>query len=202
MSLRDPKSKVVIVPGNGDGDVTLANWYGWLQRQLKQAGIPANLENMPDPITAREEVWLPFIVESLGADEHTVLVGHSSGAEAAMRLLEKQRLAGAVLVAACWTDLGSANERASGYYSRPWQWNLIRRNAGWIQQYASGDDWAIPLEEHHHVRDSLRAATAEPPVPGAGEPAEYAYEELEGRGHFCDARFPELLALLKRRLLQ
>ena len=41
-----------------------------------------------------------------------MLVGHSSGAVAAMRLLEKTPLLGAVLVSACHTDLGDAGERA------------------------------------------------------------------------------------------
>ena len=45
-------------------------------------------------------------------DANTVLVGHSSGAVAAMRLLEKTPLLGAVLVSACHTDLGDAGERA------------------------------------------------------------------------------------------
>jgi hypothetical protein len=26
-------SRVVIVPGNGAGHVTRANWYGWMQRE-------------------------------------------------------------------------------------------------------------------------------------------------------------------------
>jgi hypothetical protein len=47
-------------------------------------------------------------------------VGHSSGAEAAMRYAETRRVAGLVLVAACHTDLGLQSEAVSGYYSRPW----------------------------------------------------------------------------------
>ena len=43
---------------------------------------------MPDPYVARCSIWLPFIQNELKADENTVIVGHSSGAIAAMRLLE------------------------------------------------------------------------------------------------------------------
>ena len=28
--------KIVIVPGNGDGDVERSNWYGWLRNKLRQ----------------------------------------------------------------------------------------------------------------------------------------------------------------------
>lgn len=31
-----PVKKVVIVPGNGAGEVEHSNWYGWLNKQIKQ----------------------------------------------------------------------------------------------------------------------------------------------------------------------
>lgn len=43
------------------------------------------LRNMPDPFTARKKIWLPFILDELHCDSNTILVGHSSGAEAIMR---------------------------------------------------------------------------------------------------------------------
>ena len=36
-------------------------------------------------VLAREEIWIPFMKEHLNCNENTVIVGHSSGAEAAMR---------------------------------------------------------------------------------------------------------------------
>lgn len=30
------QKRVVIVPGNGDGDVEQSNWYGWLQNKLTE----------------------------------------------------------------------------------------------------------------------------------------------------------------------
>lgn len=45
--------RVIIVPGNGGGKVRRANWYGWLERQLKKNGHEAVLRDMPDPYTAR-----------------------------------------------------------------------------------------------------------------------------------------------------
>ena len=56
--------------------------------------------------------WLSSAQLGGAQDANTVLVGHSSGAVAAMRLLEKTPLLGAVLVSACHTDLGDAGERA------------------------------------------------------------------------------------------
>lgn len=44
---------VIIVPGNGGGNVRNSNWYGWLEKQLEKHGHRPVLRNMPDPFTAR-----------------------------------------------------------------------------------------------------------------------------------------------------
>ncbi|XP_025082425.1 putative hydrolase RBBP9 isoform X2 [Pomacea canaliculata] len=173
--------KVVIVPGNGAGNVEAANWYGWLHYKLKENNVKSILRNMPDPITARESVWLPFMQDELGCDENTIIVGHSSGAEAAMRYTETHKVKGIVLVSACVTDLGDANERASGYYNRLWQWDSIRANTGFIAQYGSTDDPFIPWLEQKEVADQLNSNLF----------------KFEDKGHFMNTAFPELLAFLK-----
>jgi len=60
---------VIILPGNGCTNTRGSNWYGWLADRLTAAGIEVGIENMPDPMTARESIWLPFIREVLKADE-------------------------------------------------------------------------------------------------------------------------------------
>jgi predicted alpha/beta hydrolase family esterase len=151
--------RVVIVPGCGCSPVRSSNWYAWMQEGLLKTGLFSDvvLRDMPDPQLARESVWIPFIVNDLGVDEDTIIIGHSSGAEAAMRLLENHKLLGCVLVSACHTDLGIESERKSKYYSRPWNWETIRGNTQWILQYHSTDDPFIPREEADHVAENLRS---------------------------------------------
>jgi hypothetical protein len=50
---------------------------------------------MPDCMRARRSYWIPFMRDVLAAREDTIIIGHSSGAEAAMRYAEEQRVAGA-----------------------------------------------------------------------------------------------------------
>ena len=99
------------------------------------------------------------MLSALGCDESTVLIGHSSGAVAAMRLLETNPLAGALLVSACHTDLGNAHEAASGYYppsGGEWDWRAISSNArGNIMLLHGDDDPFIGLTEPRHVAKSL-----------------------------------------------
>lgn len=42
--------------------------------------------------------------------------------------------AGLVLVSAYTSDLGDRTERASGYFNRPWEWDGINANAGFVEQ--------------------------------------------------------------------
>jgi predicted alpha/beta hydrolase family esterase len=112
-------------------------------------------EDMPDPVAAKEKIWIPFILNKLKADSNTIIIGHSSGAEAAMRLLENSKLKGMVLVSACHTDLGVESERLAGYYNRTWEWEKIKSNADWILQYHSSDDPYIPINEADHVATNL-----------------------------------------------
>ena len=174
--------RVVIVPGNGCTDVARSLWYGWLRDELVKRGIETRLENMPDPFVAREKKWLPFMKEELRCDEETIVVGHSSGAEACMRFAEKDRLGGMILVSACVTDLGDSNERKSGYYSRPWNWPSIVSNVdSFIRQFGSTDDPYIPWAEMERVCEGLR------------QHENFKLLQFEDKGHFQSSIFRELL---------
>ena len=152
-----------------------SNWYNSLAKQLTSANIfseGVRLKDMPDPIVARETIWLPFMKDELGANENSVIIGHSSGAEAAMRFAESNKIEGLILVSACHTDLGDSNERASGYYSRPWQWEQIRSNTKWILQYHSTDDPLVPIAEADFVAEQLKST----------------YTRFDDKSHFFEAK--------------
>jgi predicted alpha/beta hydrolase family esterase len=178
-----PQRKAILIHGNGGstaGDI----WLPWLERELRALGLAVVNRTFPDNVKARARFWLPFIAE-LGADENTILVGHSSGAVAAMRYAESHRILASVLVGVCHTDLGDSGEAASGYYSAPWQWQRIRENQDWIGIFNSTDDPHIPIREARFVAAQLRCS----------------YFESTSRGHFVDTRdLPEVLEFVQRKL--
>jgi pimeloyl-ACP methyl ester carboxylesterase len=95
---------------------------------------------------------------ALGPDD--VVVGHSSGALLAMRLLEGERkIKGAVLVACAHTDLGDENERASEYFDLPWQFDKMKNNAGArrVRKATQGQRPSCPYLTHrlNHERNPL-----------------------------------------------
>ena len=177
------KPRVVLVPGNGmDGDLDdlrSCNYYGWAEREFVRRGFEVRLSPMPDPLYAKESLWVPFIKDTLGADEGAVLIGHSSGAAAALRVAEKQRLRGLVLVAAYDSDLGDELERASGYFSRPFDWAAVGRNCGFVVQFAGARDGLVPIDVQRRVGAALGDACD--------------YRELPRRDHFFAPPFAELL---------
>merc|ERR1712150_191064 len=173
--------KVVIVPGNGGGDIFHANWYGWLYKKLnKLDGVSCQLQNMPDPIEAKESIWIPFMRDTLGVDEQTIIVGHSSGACAAVRYAEQYKVAGIILVSAYHSHLGDKLEEASGYFSRPWNWDKAKSNSSFICQFGSTDDPFLPWEEQSAVAENLEANL----------------QKYTDKGHFMSSSFPDLLKIV------
>lgn len=179
--------KAMLIPGNGNADMSEI-WLPYIKRELQALNITVVAKNMPDPELARMRYWIPFIEEEIGEGPDVVLIGHSSGAVAIMRYLETHKVLGAVLVAACYTNLGSEGERQSGYYDKEWKWETIRSNAKWIIQFASTNDPYIPIAEMRHIRDKLKTE----------------YHENPDQGHFSSdvnkTEFPELIEAIKKRL--
>jgi hypothetical protein len=178
---------VILVHGNG-GSTADGLWLPWVKAQLENAGLEVKAQTMPDNVLARESKWLPFLENELGADKNSIIIGHSSGAVAAMRYTETHQIYGSVLIGACYTDLGDEDEKASGYYNRPWQWDNIKAHQNWILQFASTDDPWIPIEEARFIHDQL----------------DTDYHEFTDQGHFGGdynkKEFPELVDAIKKKL--
>ena len=180
--------KAILIPGNGGGTPS-DNWFPYLENELPKLGIMVINKQFPDPVLARGEFWLPFIKE-LGADENTIIIGHSSGAVAAMRYAESNKILGSVLVGASYTDLGDENEKKSGYYNQAWNWQKIKDNQKWIIQFASTDDPFIPIEEARMIHNKLGT-----------EYYEYTDEGHFGHGAEPKLEFPKLVDSLKNKII-
>ena len=176
--------KVIFIPGNG-GCTTRDNWFPTVQEQLQALGLKVIASDFPDSELARECYWIPFL-EKLGADHSSILVGHSSGAIAAMRYAEKHKIFGSILVGTYYTDLGMESEKLSGYFNRPWQWEAILGNQKHLAIFASSDDPWIPIAEPRYLKEKL-------------QPEYYEYTD---QGHFggdyFKETFPELIAVIER----
>lgn len=178
--------KAIFIPGNGGG-TPKDQWFPYVKKELENIGVEVIDEDFPDADLAPESSWIPFLHE-LGADENTILVGYSSGAIAAMRFAEKNKIYGTALISTYHTDLNNPWEEKAGYFNRPWDWEAIKNNQNWILQFASSDDPFVPVEEARFVHEKLDSE----------------YQEFTDQGHFgatyLKTEFPELVKALIEKL--
>ncbi|OEU10255.1 alpha/beta-hydrolase [Fragilariopsis cylindrus CCMP1102] len=183
--------RVVICPGMGC-DIH-SNWYQWFADEIikRKYVTECILRNFPDQPKCRESVWLPFLVDKIGLDQDTVVIGHSTGAALAMRLLEyngeeKKKLngplKGVILVAAAHTDLGDEGERLSEYFNRSWDWTKMKNGADMIHLFHGTDDHLIPVIEARYIADKMKGDNFE-------------YSELPNKSHFFHP-FSEILDVM------
>ena len=175
--------KIIFLHGNS-GEGISHYWFPYALRAFRKLGLEVVAKDFPDAHLARRSIWLPFLQNECHADKDSILIGHSSGAIASMRWAEKHEIFGSVLVGAYYTDTGSENERLSGYFDDPWDWEAIKKNQRWIIQFASVDDPFFPVEEPRLVSEQLNTE----------------YHEFTDRGHFFAPDFPELVEAVKQAL--
>lgn len=178
--------KAIFIHGNGDGTAK-DNWFPYVKKELEKIGVKVIVKDFPDLPLARAKYWLPFL-KRLGADQSTILIGHSTGAIAAMKFAEENKISGSVLVGVYYTDLGMKEEKLSGYFDSPWDWEAIKKNQNWIIQFNSKDDPWIPIEEARFVHKKLGTE----------------YYEYDHEGHFGADKyypeFPKLVEVVKEKL--
>ncbi|HCR36109.1 TPA: alpha/beta hydrolase [Candidatus Woesebacteria bacterium] len=179
--------KVILLHGNG-GSTVEDNWFPYAKLEFEKLGLEVISKTFPDNKLARLEYWLPFLKDELKADENTILIGHSSGAVAALRFAENNKIYGSVIISASYTDLGEKSERVSGYFDKPWNWEKIKNNQNWIIQFASTDDPYIPIIGPRYIHEKL----------------DTEYHEFTNKGHFgWDTgmkEFPELIKILSNKI--
>jgi predicted alpha/beta hydrolase family esterase len=156
-------------------------WYGWIAKRLREFGVEISLRGFPDPLDAHEHVWSAFVEKELALRHTTLVIGHSSGAACALRLMEKHRFAGCVLVSAYDDDLGDELERESGYFNRPFNFHAMRENVPCIVQIHSASDHLVPVSVARGLAHRLESA--------GGEPRSFLYIETAEDGHFQDYRY-------------
>jgi len=175
--------KVILIPGMKCTPITESNWYSWFAEKMRARDLECELQEFPDAHKCRESIWIPHVKSLIGdAVDETILVGHSSGAACAMRLLEEIEPAGVILVAAAYTDLGDDGERESEYFNRPWDWETMKKRRN-VVMFHSEDDPLIPVAEARHIKEQL----------GNG----IDYREMKNKSHFF-RKFEEILAAVDR----
>lgn len=176
------KPRLIFIHGNQTEHWSYG-WAAWFKQELDKLGFETFFETMPDSIIARAEYWLPFLKDYVKAGENDVLVGWSSGAVAAMRYAEDNKIKGSILVSPCYTNTGDELEKQSGYYDKPWLWDKIKANQENIALIYGDDDPYIEQNEFEFIAKQLSPVQV----------------KIPGGKHFIErSEFPELLQYIEK----
>lgn len=174
------KPRIIYIHGNQVTHWSLS-WASWLKQELEKNGYATFFETFPDSIIARSEYWLPFLKDYAKASENDVLVGWSTGAVAALRYAQSNKILGSILISPSYTDLGDEMEKQSGYFTTPWDWQSIKQNQRQTALFYGDDDPYIPQKEFQFIAQQLESKTV----------------KIAGGKHFIERQtFPELLGYL------
>lgn len=196
-SCAEKKQKVLLIHGfTGSADVI---WFPWLKSELEKEGFEVFAPTMSTSHKPTIESWMnelePFVEQM---DENDIILGHSLGASAAARILEKtnKKIGSLIFVAGAvdnkteefWIEQdraepGEGNPFLRKFWETPINWEKVNSLADYKLTIVSTDDPYISVEGHKELFGQ-----------------NWFHLVWEKKGHICDSEYPELLhEILKKK---
>jgi len=131
-------------------------WFPWLKKELEKKKYQVWVPDLPGADEPDINVYNPFILNNcpFEIDEQTVIIGHSSGAAAALGLVQilKNRVNKVISVAGFADDLDYEPVKKM---FRTWNfdWEKIKRQVGKIYAVYSDDDPYVPTDRAEKLRE-------------------------------------------------
>lgn len=138
------------------------NWFPWLKDRLGEIGITTTVPRLPTPEGQSVENWRTTIARHLpDIGPRTLLIGHSSGANFILHLLERlgRPVAHAVLVGMPIADTGIAEIDAlnESFFHHAFTWEKIAAGASGFSLWHGDDDPYVPLAQAQEAARRLSA---------------------------------------------
>jgi predicted alpha/beta hydrolase family esterase len=150
--------KVIIL--HGWGGSPRGNWAGWLADQLTVSSSVSSVmcPELPNAEHPKQDEWLEKI-RDLGNvfDDQTIIIGHSLGSIAILRLLESfeenERVRAAILVCGFTNDLGI--DEIKDFFRTDFNWEKIKNKADKFVIINSDNDPYMSIEEGKILHEKL-----------------------------------------------
>ena len=177
---------------HGTANTSEGNWFPWLKQELEKRGYTVWAPNLPNADEPDEKRYLDYIFanKQWKFTPDTIIVGHSSGGVAALKVL--QQLPDGVIIDRCITVGAFTNTHGwddiAGLFTAPFNFPEIKKHARKFIVYHSDDDPYVPLSDAKELESNLSA--------------ELVF--IAGQGHFNLEKgdqyrmFPELLEKIVR----
>jgi leucyl-tRNA synthetase (EC 6.1.1.4) len=184
----DPETaKLQIVILHGYGADSKSNFFPWLKLELEKLGHSVWLHTLPNTEDPDITEQVEFVLQSVALDARTILVGHSLGGVAAMKILEKlsQPILGLVLVGSFYKPELLIDFQPNFVSTIDWQWDFakIRQQVQKTKILSDLQDCYIPTTQGRELAELLRAELFEFKAEGT---------------HFMSAQEPRVLASIQK----
>lgn len=155
------------------------NFFPWLALALRARGFEVVCPQLPDPENPDPEAWTQALLEvSSPLDKETIIVGHSLGGAAVLRLIEAAEARttphAVVLIATPWMI---RDERFRGFFMSELDFEVLMWRASKFIVLHAKDDPIIPFEHGKKLAGALHAR----------------FVEAESGGHFQGEEYPVIL---------
>ena len=148
--------KVIIV--HGWQGFEPEHWQKWLFDQLKEKRIEVYLPDLPNPFHPQQNEWIAELKKLKPFNEETILVGHSLGNTAILRLLEKLKKTqkvGKVFLVCGWNEGDHGIKELSNFFKTPLNWEKIRTQSKQFVVINSDNDPYFSLEKGKKLAKEL-----------------------------------------------
>lgn len=142
---------------HGTGGSCYGNWFPWLKSELEIRGIKAWVPKLPLAERPNINRYKQYIFENWQFNKDSIIIGHSSGAVAALGILQYLpvglRIDKAILVAPFKDNLGRDDLRE--LFTRPLDFEKIKSHCQKFVLIHSDNDPAVPLEHGQFLSSQL-----------------------------------------------
>ena len=135
-------AKILFIHGMcSDSYLPLHQLKGNIRKENLNYLLPAHEVSAPIlPGAGVAKQWLPLL-EKLPIESYDLVIGHSTGANAVMKLAEKYRIKNLLIMGGTFTTLCDPSEKATGWFDHKWEWGKIQENCkGNVYQVANLKD--------------------------------------------------------------
>jgi|GEM_PF-5230899 len=178
------KIKKVVLAHAWPADSTTA-WYPKFKESLEAKGIELIIPALPNPEESTAQDWIQVLKNaSANNPSETLLIGHSIGGTALLRMLEStdKQFAGLIMVSTAGFDLGYP--ALKDFFEGEFNYNKVLENTQNITTFYSPNDQVLAPDPIKHANVFLTNLNAKTII-------------LNNRGHFAPfdncTEIPELL---------
>ena len=142
---------------HGWGANSESNWFQWLKKELENKGVRVYCPNLPDSDYPKMKEWLKVINDLIGNFDDVVIIGHSLGAVAIPRILEKlkgdEKIKAGILVSGFVNNPNI--EEINDFFKERVDWEKVRSKAGKFYIINSDNDPYVPIKEAELLHQKL-----------------------------------------------